>query len=210
MGCSKNLVDSETLMSMFEARGYHCVHDSKNPTGEIAVINTCGFIQDAKEESINTILEFAQAKAEGRLKKLFVMGCLSQRYQKELEAEIPQVDKFYGKFDFKSIKDYDANLLYKIMAQGKADAAPVSTTDGQLATSKLQLVKDNKNIWPPYNLVPLANKQAVKRYPKMEKTLNKVDAKLTTKAVTQLNKQVGVDGQNYRTVAQNWYNKNMK
>lgn len=103
MGCSKNLVDSETLMSMFEASGYHCVHDSKNPTGEIAVINTCGFIQDAKEESINTILEFAQAKAEGRLKKLFVMGCLSQRYQKELEAEIPQVDKFYGKFNYKQL-----------------------------------------------------------------------------------------------------------
>ena len=103
MGCSKNLVDSETLMSMFEARGYHCVHDSKNPTGEIAVINTCGFIQDAKEESINTILEFAQAKAEGRLKKLFVMGCLSQRYQKELEAEIPQVDKFYGKLNYKQL-----------------------------------------------------------------------------------------------------------
>ena len=103
MGCSKNLVDSETLMSMFEAKGYHCVHDSKKPTGEIAVINTCGFIQDAKEESINTILEFAQAKEEGKLKKLFVMGCLSQRYQKELEAEIPQVDKFYGKFNDKQL-----------------------------------------------------------------------------------------------------------
>ena len=103
MGCSKNLVDSETLMSMFEAKGYHCVHDSKKPTGEIAVINTCGFIQDAKEESINTILELAQAKEEGKLKKLFVMGCLSQRYQKELEAEIPQVDKFYGKFNYKQL-----------------------------------------------------------------------------------------------------------
>ena len=103
MGCSKNLVDSETLMSMFKAKGYHCVHDSKKPTGEIAVINTCGFIQDAKEESINTILEFAQAKEEGKLKKLFVMGCLSQRYQKELEAEIPQVDKFYGKFNYKQL-----------------------------------------------------------------------------------------------------------
>ena len=90
-------------MSMFEAKGYHCVHDSKNPCGEIAVINTCGFIQDAKEESINTILEFAQAKEEGRLKKLFVMGCLSQRYQKELEAEIPQVDKFYGKFNYRQL-----------------------------------------------------------------------------------------------------------
>lgn len=103
MGCSKNLVDSETLMAMFEANGYKCTHDSENPSGEIAVINTCGFIEAAKEESINTILEFAQAKEEGRLRKLFVMGCLSQRYQKELEAEIPQVDKFYGKFNYKQL-----------------------------------------------------------------------------------------------------------
>ena len=103
MGCSKNLVDSETLMGLFEANGYHCVHDSKNPQGDIAVVNTCGFIQDAKEESINTILELAQANEEGRLKKLFVMGCLSQRYQKELEQEIPQVDKYYGKFNYKQL-----------------------------------------------------------------------------------------------------------
>lgn len=103
MGCSKNLVDSETLMGLFEANGYHCVHNSKNPQGDIAVVNTCGFIQDAKEESINTILELAQAKEEGRLKKLFVMGCLSQRYQKELEQEIPQVDKYYGKFNYKQL-----------------------------------------------------------------------------------------------------------
>ncbi|MDY4498031.1 MAG: 30S ribosomal protein S12 methylthiotransferase RimO [Prevotella sp.] len=103
MGCSKNLVDSETLMGLFEANGYHCVHDSKNPQGDIAVVNTCGFIQDAKEESINTILELAQAKEEGRLKKLFVIGCLSQRYQKELEQEIPQVDKYYGKFNYKQL-----------------------------------------------------------------------------------------------------------
>lgn len=105
MGCSKNLVDSETLMGLFEAKGYHCVHDSKNPSGEIAVINTCGFIQDAKEESINTILEFAQAKEEGRLEKLFVMGCLSERYLHELEEEIPQVDKYYGKFNYKQLLD---------------------------------------------------------------------------------------------------------
>lgn len=103
MGCSKNLVDSELLMKQFEANGYHCVHDSKNPQGEIVVINTCGFIQDAKQESINAILEFAQAKDEGIFKHLYVMGCLSQRYQKELEAEIPQVDKFYGKFNYKQL-----------------------------------------------------------------------------------------------------------
>lgn len=103
MGCSKNLVDSEILMKQFEANGYRCTHDSKNPQGEIVVINTCGFIGDAKEESINTILEFAQAKEEGRIKRLYVMGCLSQRYKSELEKEIPQVDKYYGKFDFKRL-----------------------------------------------------------------------------------------------------------
>lgn len=103
MGCSKNLVDSETLMKLFEDNGYHCVHDPKRPQGEIAVINTCGFIEDAKQESIDTILEFIQAKDEGRLRKLYVMGCLSQRYQKELEAEMPEVDKFYGKFNYKEL-----------------------------------------------------------------------------------------------------------
>lgn len=103
LGCSKNLVDTELLMKQFEANGYHCVHDSKRPKGDIAVINTCGFIESAKEESINTILEFAQAKEEGRLQKLFVMGCLSQRYREDLCKEIPQVDKFYGKFDYKQL-----------------------------------------------------------------------------------------------------------
>ena len=90
-------------MKLFEANGYKCTHDSKNPQGEIAVINTCGFIGDAKEESINTILEFADAKERGRLNKLFVMGCLSQRYKAELEKEIPQVDKYYGKFDYNDL-----------------------------------------------------------------------------------------------------------
>ena len=118
MGCSKNLVDSETLMKLFEDNGYHCVHDPKRPQGEIAVINTCGFIEDAKQESIDTILEFIQAKEEGRLRKLYVMGCLSQRYQKELEAEMPEVDKFYGKFNYKE-------LLKEL---GKADAPACSGT----------------------------------------------------------------------------------
>ncbi len=103
MGCSKNLVDSEALMRQFELNGYVCKHDSDNPDGEIVVINTCGFIEDAKQESINAILEFAEAKKEGRINKLFVMGCLSQRYRSELESEIPLVDKFYGKFDYKQL-----------------------------------------------------------------------------------------------------------
>lgn len=103
MGCSKNLVDSELLMKQFEANGFQCTHDSKKNQGEIVVVNTCGFIESAKEESINTILEFVNAKNEGKIKKLFVMGCLSQRYKEDLEKEIPEVDKFYGKFNYKQL-----------------------------------------------------------------------------------------------------------
>ena len=90
-------------MGLMEANGYHCTHDSDAPQGEIVVINTCGFIADAKEESINTILEFAQAKTEGRIEKLFVMGCLSERYLADLEKEIPEVDGWYGKFNYKQL-----------------------------------------------------------------------------------------------------------
>ena len=91
------------LMGLMEANGFHCTHDSDNPQGEIVVINTCGFINDAKEESINTILEFAQAKTEGRIERLYVMGCLSERYLAELEEEIPEVDGWYGKFNYKEL-----------------------------------------------------------------------------------------------------------
>ena len=103
LGCSKNLVDSETLMGLFESHGYQVTHDSENPQGEIAVINTCGFIEDAKQESIDTILEFAQAKTEGKLQRLYVMGCLSERYLADLEKEIPEVDGWYGKFNYKQL-----------------------------------------------------------------------------------------------------------
>ena len=110
LGCSKNLVDSEWLMGLMEANGYQCTHDSDDPKGEIVVVNTCGFIADAKEESINTILEFAQAKTEGRIEKLFVMGCLSERYLADLEKEIPEVDGWYGKFNYKNLlKDISRN-----------------------------------------------------------------------------------------------------
>ena len=112
MGCSKNLVDSERLMALFERAGYRCTHDSEDPQGEIVVVNTCGFIADAKEESINTILEFVQAKAEGKVRKLYVMGCLSERYLADLEAEIPEVDGWYGKFNFKElVNDLAASSL---------------------------------------------------------------------------------------------------
>ena len=103
MGCSKNLVDSEQLMRQFDALGYKVRHDAEKPDGEIVIINTCGFIGDAKEESINTILQFAERKKKKKMDKLFVMGCLSERYLKDLEAEIPEVDKFYGKFNYTNI-----------------------------------------------------------------------------------------------------------
>ena len=111
LGCSKNLVDSETLMGLFEAHGYRVTHDAEEPKGDIAVVNTCGFIEDAKQESIDTILEFAQRKEAGLLKKLYVMGCLSERYLADLEEEIPEVDGWYGKFNYRNLlKDLD-NLV---------------------------------------------------------------------------------------------------
>ncbi|WP_076459191.1 glycine betaine ABC transporter substrate-binding protein [Limosilactobacillus caccae] len=130
-------------------------------------------------------------------------------FDKRADA-LPGMEKKYGKFAFKTHRDYDASLKYKIISQGKGDAAPVSTTDGQLATGKFRLLDDNQHLWPPYNLVPLVNRQAAKNYPKMEKTLNRVDAKLTTTELTSLNKKVDVDGQNYKQVAKNWYNRNFK
>lgn len=100
LGCSKNLVDSERLMRQLELSGYKVTHDSDAPRGEIAVVNTCGFIGDAKEESINMILELGERKRKGLLKKLYVMGCLSERYLADLESELPEVDHFYGKFNW--------------------------------------------------------------------------------------------------------------
>src|ERR1035437_6067464 len=115
LGCSKNLVDSEQLMRQFDALGYKVRHDAENPDGDIVIINTCGFIGDAKEESINTILQFADLRKQQKIQKLFVMGCLSERYLKELRSEMPEVDKFYGKFNYNDIltdlgQDYRADL----------------------------------------------------------------------------------------------------
>ena len=103
LGCSKNLVDSERLLKRFEQCGFQAVHNSNDVKGDIVVVNTCGFIGDAKEESINTILTYAQAKSEGRIKELYVMGCLSERYRAELISEIPEIDKLYGKFDWENL-----------------------------------------------------------------------------------------------------------
>ena len=116
MGCSKNLVDSERLMNQFAEHGFKAYHNPNETHDDIAVINTCGFITSAKEESINMILNLCNQKDAGKLKKVFVMGCLSERYMDELKAEIPQVDKFYGKFNWKDLlkdlqSDYDTQTL---------------------------------------------------------------------------------------------------
>lgn len=103
LGCSKNLVDSERLLKQLELSGFQAFHNSDNVDGDIVIINTCGFIGDAKEESINTILTYAEAKNEGRIKELYVMGCLSERYRDDLLTEIPEIDRIYGKFDWVNI-----------------------------------------------------------------------------------------------------------
>lgn len=112
LGCSKNLVDSELLLNQLDLNGFKVVHESEKDDANIVILNTCGFIADAKEESVNTILNFAEARKTGKLDKLLVMGCLSARYKDELIKEIPEVDKFYGKFDIRSIvSDLNANFF---------------------------------------------------------------------------------------------------
>ena len=135
MGCSKNLVDSEQLMHRLAECGYEVTHDSDSPEGEIAVINTCGFIGDAKEESVNMILEFCRRKELGDLKRLYVMGCLSQRYMEELYSEIPLVDKFYGKFDWGTLvedlkKSYADDVTYKRVLTTPGHYAYVKISEG--------------------------------------------------------------------------------
>ncbi len=127
LGCSKNLVDAERVMRQLEAAGWTCVHDPEEPKGEVCVINTCGFIGDAKEESINMILQMAERKKKGKLRKLIVMGCLSERYRAELEAELPEVDAYYGKFDFMGMVDFLSALSSSknVLPRTRAFAFPI-------------------------------------------------------------------------------------
>ncbi len=164
LGCSKNLVDSEHLMRQLETAGYHVTHDAERPQGEIAVINTCGFIGDAKEESINMILEFAQAKEEGLLKKLYVMGCLSERYLKELAIEISQVDKFYGKFNWKELL-HDLGKTY----QEELHNERVLTTPAHYAYLKISEGCDRKC---SYCAIPIITGRHISR--PMEEILEEV------------------------------------
>ena len=158
LGCSKNLVDAERLMRQLELAGYRCVHDSPQPKGEIAIINTCGFIGDAKEESIEMILQFAERKNRGRLSKLYVMGCLSQRYAKELPAEIPEVDGWFGKFDYLGIVSECVNAQfrgrpsgYSLEFRGK-DYERTLTTPSHYAYLK---IAEGCNRWCSYCAIPL-------------------------------------------------------
>ena len=118
LGCSKNLVDSELFLSQMKANGYEVTHDSEDMDARIVAINTCGFILDAKEESVNTILEYADAKNQGLIDKIFVFGCLTERYKDELMAEIPEVDGFYGKFQVrKMVEDLKADYKLSLSRQ---------------------------------------------------------------------------------------------
>ncbi len=118
MGCSKNLVDSEVLLSQLEHGSFEVTHDSNDTGFDVVIINTCGFIQDAKQESIDTILQYADAKKQGAIGQLFVMGCLSERYKADLRKEIPEVDRYFGKFDLKALTNelkvtYNPEYIYE-------------------------------------------------------------------------------------------------
>jgi len=127
-------------MGLMEANGYHCTHDSDDPQGEIVVVNTCGFIADAKEESINTILEFVQAKTEGRIERLYVMGCLSERYLADLEAEIPEVDGWFGKFNYRALLEDISRYEVRGARCEDSSEADLSGVQGDLAPRTSYLV----------------------------------------------------------------------
>ena len=175
LGCSKNLVDTERLMRQLELAGYRCVHDSPNPNGEIAIINTCGFIGDAKEESIEMILQFADRKNRGKLSKLYVMGCLSQRYAKELPAEIPEVDGWFGKFDYLGIVEKCASAQfserptgYSLEVKGKGYERTL-TTPNHYAYLK---IAEGCNRYCSYCAIPLITGKFTSR--KIEDILDEV------------------------------------
>ena len=164
MGCSKNLVDSERLMRQFEAHGFVCHHDSDTPCGEIVVVNTCGFIGDAKEESIQMILQLTQAKEKGQIGKLFVMGCLSERYHRQLQKEIPQVDGYYGKFDYMRLLD-DLGMAEAVDCRGQRTI----TTPSHYAYLK---ISEGCNRHCAYCAIPIITHRHISR--PMEEILDEV------------------------------------
>ncbi len=181
LGCSKNLVDAERLMRQLELAGHRCVHDSAAPEGEIAIINTCGFIGDAKEESIDIILQFAERKTKGKLRKLYVMGCLSQRYREELPIEIPEVDKWFGKFDYLGIVEEVGRLGDKAIGRLGADYERSLTTPKHYAYLK---IAEGCNRYCSYCAIPLITGKFTSR--RMEDVLNEVRW-LVSEGVKELN-----------------------
>ena len=169
LGCSKNLVDAERLMRQLELAGYRCTHDSADPKGEIAIINTCGFIGDAKEESIEIILQFAERKTRGLLRKLYVMGCLSQRYIEDLPSEIPEVDKWFGKFDYLGIVEEVGRLGDKAIGRLGTDYERKLTTPKHYAYLK---IAEGCNRYCSYCAIPLITGRFTSR--KMEEILDEV------------------------------------
>ena len=170
LGCSKNLVDAERLMHQLTLLGYHCVHDAAHPRGEMAIINTCGFIGDAKEESINTILQFIQRKQQKRLRRLYVMGCLSQRYMPELQQELPEVDGWYGKFDYTHIVETLAQE-----AQGEKNIIPCATYERTITTPRHYTyikIAEGCNRFCSYCAIPLITGRFTSR--PMEEILDEV------------------------------------
>ena len=166
LGCSKNLVDAERLMRQLELAGYKCVHDAAEPKGEIAIINTCGFIGDAKEESIDIILQFAERKTKHKLRKLYVMGCLSQRYREELPIEIPEVDQWFGKFDYMGIVDEGKGERLEVKGM---DYERTLTTPKHYAYLK---IAEGCNRFCSYCAIPLITGRFTSR--KMEDILDEV------------------------------------
>jgi ribosomal protein S12 methylthiotransferase len=142
LGCAKNLVDSEHIMAQLEADGYGIIHDSNDThSAKIVIVNTCGFINDAKEESVNTILQFAAAKQEGAIDRLFVTGCLSERYADELRAELPEVDDFFGVKDIYGVvkaleADPHEKALLKPRRNGKGNAGCNILTERHTTTPR--------------------------------------------------------------------------
>lgn len=157
----------------------------------------------AKKHNISTMSQFQ--------KKANKIRFASQGEFDQREDGLPGLEKVYGPFDFKSSKVYDNSLKYQILENDEADAIPAYTTEGQLAdTSKFTVLKDDKNFWPPYNLMPVVRQETVKNYPKLTQTINQIDKKLTTKKMIQLNKAVDIDGKDYREVAKEYYQNQSK
>ncbi len=124
LGCSKNLVDSEHLLAQFRASGYKVLHNAYEESADVVIINTCGFILDAKEESVESILAYMEEKRQGNIRKLFVMGCLSERYREELRKEMPEVDGFFGVWDMPAILEAMGNTLDNRLLQARELTTP--------------------------------------------------------------------------------------